>query len=160
MRKISFALFAVAVIAAAALLAFNSGGPATAAAGGPVILGGDDLTDHGSVDDTTVPPTVFDGWLYIQKALENLKPNVARPGNDGSVAVLGSVDSTETSGDAGAAYHFAAPDIAGTVKLKKLDGGRWLITRGVAEFHRESISTTGRPECAPAPSTGPRTRRC
>jgi len=25
------------------------------------------------------------------------------------------------------AYHFAAPDIAGTVKLKKLDGGRWLL---------------------------------
>jgi signal transduction histidine kinase len=31
--------------------------------------------------------------------------------------------------------------------LEGLDGGRWLITRGVAEFHRESISTTGRPEC-------------
>lgn len=30
--------------------------------------------------------------------------------------------------------------------LEGLDGGRWLITRGVAEFHRESISTTGRPE--------------
>ena len=61
MRKINFALLAVAVIAAAALFAFNSGGPAIAAAGGPVILGGDDLTDHGEVNESTVPPTLIDG---------------------------------------------------------------------------------------------------
>ncbi len=99
------AVAALATALAVLLFAAASVGPATAAAGGPVILGGDDLTDHGSRTDTTLN----DGWLYIQKALENISPNVLRPGNDNRVAVLGSADSTATSDDAGAAYHFAAP---------------------------------------------------
>jgi len=86
---------------------------ANASAGGPVILGGDDLTDHGSRSGTTL----FDGWLYIQRALENLAPTVTRSGNDGSVAVLGSDDSIATSGNAGAAYHFAVPNAAATTSL-------------------------------------------
>ncbi len=61
--------------------------------------------------------TLADGWLYIQKALENLAPSVTRAGNDGSVAVLGSADSTATTRNAGAAYHFAVPNAAATTSL-------------------------------------------
>jgi len=77
---------------------------ALATRGGPVILGGDDLTQHGSWSGTAPQA----GWFYIQKALDNLRPHVSRA-NDGTVAVLGSADSTARSGDAGAAYHYAAP---------------------------------------------------
>ena len=98
-------LTALALALAVLLFAAGSAGPATAAAGGPVILGGDDLTDHGSISGGALQ----NGWLYIKKSLENISPNVLRPGNDNSVAVLGSADSTSTSGNAGAAYHFAAP---------------------------------------------------
>ena len=48
-------------------------------------------------------------WVYIRKALEAVAPGVTRVGADGSVAVLGSSDSTVTFGDAGAAYHFCVP---------------------------------------------------
>ncbi len=65
-----------------------------------MILGGDDLTDHGGasggVNNT--------GWLYIQRALENIKPNVRRSNNN-SVAALGSAD---TGSGAGAAIKSAA----------------------------------------------------
>jgi len=71
---------------------------------GPVILGGDDLTEHGSV----VNGVPQQGWLYMQRALENLSRQVARPGNDGSIAALGSAPSTATSDDAGAAIGVAA----------------------------------------------------
>ena len=86
---------------------------ASASAGGPVILGGDDLTDHGFRSGTTLS----DGWLYIQKALENIAPSVTRAGNNGSVAVLGSADSTATINNAGAAYHFAVLNAAATTSL-------------------------------------------
>jgi uncharacterized repeat protein (TIGR01451 family) len=56
-----------------------------------VILGGDDLTDHGCTDSAGNPHT---GWLYMQRALESLKPNVNRA-NDGSVAALGSADNPQ-----------------------------------------------------------------
>jgi len=149
MRKISFALLAVAVIAAAALFAFNSGGPANAAAGGPVILGGDDLTDHGEVDESTVPPTLIDGWLYIQKALENIKPNVLRPGNDGSVAVLGSADSTETSGDAGAAYYWAVPQVAGLTGVSFYEG-----EEAINQFFADLAAGTAKPAIIVISGTG------
>ncbi|TAK67050.1 MAG: hypothetical protein EPO22_03265 [Dehalococcoidia bacterium] len=69
-------------------------GVAHAALGGPVIIGGDDLTDHGDVDiDGTTP---LDGWLYIERALENIDPNVHRAGNDGTVAALGATDSSDS----------------------------------------------------------------
>src|SRR5437867_3021979 len=75
-----------------------------AALGGPVILGGDDLVDHGSGSTTTLNS----GWLYIRKALENIKANVTRA-NDRTVAVLGAAKSTVTSRNAGGAYFYAAP---------------------------------------------------
>ena len=104
----------------AAVLMLCAGVFASTAAAGPVILGGDDLTDHGSRSGTTLS----NGWLYIQKALENLAPAVTRAGNDGSVAILGSADSTATSSNAGAAYHFAVPNAAATTTLS-----------GVVTFH-------------------------
>ncbi len=85
---------------------------AATASAGPIILGGDDLTHHGS----TSAGQVFDGWLYIQRALENIAPAVTIA-NDGSVAVLGSADSMATTNDAGAAYHFAVPLAAATTPL-------------------------------------------
>jgi hypothetical protein len=72
--------------------------------GGAVILGGDDLTDHGSFSGGAPQG----GWVYIQKAQESLKAQVNRP-HDGTVAVLGSSDSTATRGDAGGAYHYTTP---------------------------------------------------
>ena len=79
---------------------------APAALAGPVILGGDDLTQHGSRNTSTGANE--EGWLYMEKALRNLSPNVTRA-NDNSVAALGSGPApTETSGDAGAAIGSAA----------------------------------------------------
>ncbi|MDH3718564.1 MAG: GEVED domain-containing protein, partial [Planctomycetota bacterium] len=55
-------------------------------------------------------PVPLEGWRYIQRALENIAPQVTRSGVDGSVALLGSSDSiVETGNDAGAAYHYAVP---------------------------------------------------
>jgi len=87
-------------------------GSAAAALGGPVIIGGDDLTDHGSVD--TVTGDLEDGWLYLQRALENVSPKVVRA-NDGSVAALGSGPSDATSGNAGAAIGLASAKAGLTV---------------------------------------------
>lgn len=84
------------------------------ASGGPVILGGDDLTDHGCVDSGVNEA----GWLYIEKAVGNIlntPGNITRPGNDGSIAALGSAPSTATCSDAGAAIGSAAAALGKTV---------------------------------------------
>jgi hypothetical protein len=78
--------------------------------GGPVIIGGDDLTDHGSLEGGKPD----DGWLYIQRALENISPKVSRT-NDGSVAALGSSLSESDCCDAGAAIGYAAAEAGLTV---------------------------------------------
>jgi uncharacterized repeat protein (TIGR01451 family) len=93
---------AAAVVVAGCLAVVPAAG---AAVGGPVILGGDDLTDHGSYDTSTNQPV--EGWLYLQRAIENVSPKVGRV-NDGTIAALGSADSTGTCCDAGAAMHYAA----------------------------------------------------
>jgi hypothetical protein len=67
-------------------LALSLSAPALA---GPVILGGDDLTDHGSRSGSAN----LLGWLYIEKAVSNIlntPGNITRPGNNGSIAALGS----------------------------------------------------------------------
>jgi hypothetical protein len=81
-----------------------------AAWAGPVILGGDDLTDHGSRSGAVN----LEGWLYIEKALTNLNPNVTRTGpftTDiaaiGSAAVVGCPPACPGS-NAGAAIASAA----------------------------------------------------
>ncbi len=85
--------------------------PAQTAVGGPVILGGDDLTDHGEVDGSG---DLLDGWLYIQRALESIGPDVTR-GNDGHIAALGSEFSEETADDAGAAIGYAGEKVGRSV---------------------------------------------
>lgn len=84
-----------------------------AAAQGPVNLGGDDLTEHGSQDGAGNNQT---GWLYMEKAIGQLKPNVTRP-NDNSIAALGSAPAPVTSGgNAGAAIQAAADKNGMTVQ--------------------------------------------
>lgn len=113
-----------ALLATAALLLWASR-PAYAA-GGPVILGGDDLTDHGSRD--TVNNVNLAGWLYLERALENVKPAVSRAGNNGSIAALGSADSTDPSGgDAGAAIHYAAQDAGSGIPVTYYNGGPAIV---------------------------------
>jgi len=86
--------------------------PATAMAG-PVNLGGDDLTEHGFQDGSG---NNQQGWLYMEKAVANLLPNVTRP-NDNSIAALGSAPEPVTSGgDAGAAIQAAADKNGMTVQ--------------------------------------------
>jgi uncharacterized repeat protein (TIGR01451 family) len=102
MRRIRIA---AALIGALAVLAV----PATAGAvGGPVILGGDDLTDHGSTDGSGASEL---GWLYMEKAVANVKTQVGRA-NDNSIAAFGSADpgplTHPTGGDAGEGIKNAA----------------------------------------------------
>ena len=88
--------------------------PAGALAG-PVILGGDDLTDHGQTDGAG---TNEQGWLYMERAVGNLLPNVTRA-NDNSIAALGSsgpVDPDTNGGDAGAGITSAAGKAGMTVQ--------------------------------------------
>jgi hypothetical protein len=88
------------------LACLTLGARADRAVAGPVILGGDDLTQHGEVNAAGEPQL---GWLYIQRALANISPNVTRP-NDNTVAALGSAPAAATnSGDAGAGIGVAAP---------------------------------------------------
>lgn len=85
--------------------------PATASAG-PVILGGDDLTDHGQQNAGNNE----EGWLYMEKAIGNLKPNVTRS-NDNSIAALGSAPGDPAAvTDAGAAIRAAADKNGMTVR--------------------------------------------
>src|SRR5690242_5734327 len=70
---------------------------------GPVVIGGDDLPLHGSYSGGNLQ-----GWLYMQKALDQMYPCVTRPGNDGSIAALGVTASTATSGNGGGAIYHAA----------------------------------------------------
>lgn len=79
-------------------------GLASHAQAGPVILGGDDLTDHGYIRDGRL----YEGWLYIQKALTNLLGTATITDSTVDIAVLGAADSEATSGNAGAAVHHAA----------------------------------------------------
>lgn len=89
--------------------------PATAMAG-PVILGGDDLTEHGQTDGAG---TNEEGWLYMERAVGNLLPNVTRA-NDNSIAALGSsgpLDPDANGGDAGAGITSAAQKNGMTVQF-------------------------------------------
>jgi len=108
------------LIAAGSLLvalgmALNISMPARAGSiGGPVILGGDDLTSHGGATGGVNE----DGWLYMQRALENIEPNVTRS-NDSSVAALGS---SATGGGAGDAI-LSAATAAGGLTVTYYEGG-------------------------------------
>ena len=93
MRRVRIA--ATLIGALVALLAVWT--PVAGAVGGPVILGGDDLTDHGSTDSTGVSQN---GWLYMEKAVGNVKAKVGRT-NDNSIAAFGSADPRPFTNPAG-----------------------------------------------------------
>ena len=104
-------LYLAGAAAAVALIAAGIGasGPErtrAGALGGPVIIGGDDLTDHGSIDGSG---NVILGWLYIKNALASMQPNVGR--GNGSIAALGSAADVETSSGAGAALTAATSEL-------------------------------------------------
>lgn len=96
----------IGCLVAAVAATFVWTGSASAALGGPVILGGDDFTHHGSVQRSS--GELRGGWLYLQRALENVSPKVVRPGVTPTVAALGSASSSATTEDAGAAIGWAA----------------------------------------------------
>lgn len=101
----------------ATVLAWGSPRPALA---GAVILGGDDLGDHGEFDSGMNQ----EGWLYIQKAVDNIlniPGNVTRPGNDGSIAAIGSSASADTADNPGAAIGSAA-SVLGNKTINYFDG--------------------------------------
>ena len=123
---------------------------------GPIILGGDDLDYHGNYNNGAGPNQK--GWLYIQKALANMYktdpvPCITRPGNDGSIAVLGcplSVLPNGTSnanGHAGAAIHFA-----GNVALGKVVN-YYDLAAGINQFFVDLASGTVNPAIIYIPSS-------
>ena len=92
---------------------------AAPALAGPVILGGDDLTDHGSRSGSAN----VQGWLYMERAVANIlntPGNITRPGNNGSIAALGSAavagcPPTCPGGDAGAGIGSVAGVLGKTI---------------------------------------------
>jgi uncharacterized repeat protein (TIGR01451 family) len=110
LRRFTFA--AVLIACVMAVMATS----ASAQVGGPVILGGDDLTSHGSVDATGASQ---DGWLYMERAVGNIKAKVGRA-NDGSIAAFGSADTGPVlpfdGGDAGKGIRNAADKNGMTVR--------------------------------------------
>ncbi|MES2405973.1 MAG: PEP-CTERM sorting domain-containing protein [Pseudomonadota bacterium] len=58
-------------------------GISAASIAGPIIIAGTDADDHGSANATTN----FNGWLFMQKALENIAPQVSNGQN--SVVCIG-----------------------------------------------------------------------
>lgn len=101
--------------------------------GGPVIIGGDDLTDHGSTDGSG---NSEDGWLYIEKAVGNIKSQVGRT-NDNSIAAFGSAERTSGPNlccDAGTAIRNGADKNGMTVRFfdgaAEMDAGFAAIANG------------------------------
>ena len=103
------------------ILTLMCGLASTTAFAGPIILGGDDLDYHGNYNSGSGPNQK--GWLYIQRALASMYQAgcITRPGNNGSIAVLGAPFSNAPNGTlasggrAGAAIHFAGNIALGKV---------------------------------------------
>ncbi len=95
---------------------------------GPVIIDGTDANDHGSASGGAN----LEGWLYMQRALENLAANLA-PGTAKRVVSVGT-----TGGQAGAAIAsaFNLSSLAATWTLVTVDGdvaiGNFLSTLSTA----------------------------
>lgn len=106
------------------------------AVAGPVILGGDDLNDHGSWNGTAN----LLGWKYIQNALTNLTAQVTRPGNNGTIVVLGSssTGATTTSGNGCGAATFPAQAIGKTVTCIDTAANINAFFCATGKRHRES----------------------
>lgn len=102
------ALLVLAFLLASAAAVMPSS--ALAAAGGPVLLDGGDFPDHGGYDGTNLTGA----WMYAEAAVNNIAPVVTRF-NDGSIALLGSADSTSTSSQTGANYHWLGVVLGKTI---------------------------------------------
>ena len=89
-------------------------GAAAVSMAGPVILGGDDLTDHGT---RTAGGVNLEGWLYIQKAVDNVLSGVTRAGviTTNIVALGAAANPTFQGGNAGGAIGSAANVLGKTV---------------------------------------------
>lgn len=128
------------------LLILVCGLASTNAFAGPIILGGDDLDLHGSYASGANQK----GWLYIEKALASMYRDgcITRPGNDGSIAVLGAAFSTAaTGGNAGAAAHYA-----GSVALSKTVN-YYDLAGGINQFFIDLSSGAVRPAIIYIPSS-------
>ncbi|KAA3654649.1 MAG: PEP-CTERM sorting domain-containing protein [Proteobacteria bacterium] len=68
-------------------------GAVSSAFAGPYILAGTDADDHGSATATTN----VDGWLFMQRALENLAQAPSLTNTSKNVAILGSTGSAQTA---------------------------------------------------------------
>jgi hypothetical protein len=95
-----------------------SGLLASSAQAGPVIIGGDDLADHGGTVGNTFGNPNEEGWLYIEKAIDSIlaEGNITCE-NDGSIAALGSAESTAGEEDWGAAVNSAASKLGKTINF-------------------------------------------
>jgi len=135
-------LAAVAFASAAAL--------APGAWAGPVILGGDDLNDHGSFNGTNN----IEGWLYIQNALANLLTGITRPGNDGTIVVLGAAPtvpatSTPTAGESCGAAYWPAQRLVPVRTVTCID-----TAAGITTFFANLAAGTANPAIIVYPGNG------
>lgn len=104
-----------------------------AASAGPIIIGGDDANDHGSVSGGVNQ----NGWLYMQRALENLGPNVTATSK--IVTVLGTQASTKAQDSITSAFNLSTlPGLGWTISYVASNSGA--ITTALNGL---STSTTG-----------------
>ena len=89
--------FKAITLAAASLIA-------TSSFAGPFILAGTDADDHGSANTTTN----FDGWLFMQKALENLASSSDLTTTNRVVVALGSDLGSNAGNAAASAFGFSS----------------------------------------------------
>ena len=86
-------------------------------------------------------------WRYAGAAVTNILPQVTRAGNDGSIAVLGSVFSTATSSETGGNYN--AVGIVNGVTVTYHDG-----TTGIDQFFTDLASGAVNPAIIVTAGTG------
>jgi len=115
-------------------MAFLAG--ASTALAGPVIIDGTDSNAHGSVSGTNQA-----GWLYMQKALENLGGQV---GNGNKIVV--DLGTTASTAEAAINSAFGLSSLVGAGwSLKKVDGATDIATflAGGILANGASLATTG-----------------
>lgn len=119
------------IVACSALVAGALGLTSLSANAGPYIIAGTDADDHGSATATTNVA----GWLFMQRALENIAPGVTN-GNK-VVTFLGSDQNTQ-AGDA-AASAFAKSALAGAGWTSQFING----AADISAFFASGLGSTG-----------------
>jgi hypothetical protein len=95
---------------------------ANASYAGPFILAGTDADDHGSANATTN----FDGWLFMQKALENIAPSVTNVTNKVVYSLGSNVGSS--AGDAAASAFSRSSLVAAGWTFQAINGDTNIAT--------------------------------